>query len=145
MSFVPVAMPAFVTVAVLVIMSMFMIVRVLMPVVVFVTVVMTVAVLVLVTMLIMLMFVSRDRAYVRVCVLRSWLHHPFKRNLIDLRASTSRIAVVSAQRSGRSQVVYLAKLSYKASPLQGKCITISFLGEPGVSLHGSGRESIGET
>ena len=40
------------------------------------------------------------------------------------------------QRSGQSQVVYLAKLSHKASPLQGKYIIVRFLGEPCVSLHG---------
>ena len=68
----------FVTVAVLVVVTMFMTVRVLVPRGVFVTVVVFLAVLVLVAVLDHAHVRRRDRAYVRVCVLRSWLHHPFK-------------------------------------------------------------------
>jgi hypothetical protein len=162
MSFVPVAvaMPVFVIVSMLMVvtmlvimrvlvamimpMNMLVIVRVLMSVFMVVFVTVTLAVLVLRTMLIMLMLV----AVTMLMFVFGFFAHDFAIPSLKFVFS-SRICITdkgsaSAQCSGRSQVLYSAKLSYKTSPLQGNCITISFLGEPWDSST-AGRESIGKT
>ena len=158
MSFVPVAMPMFVivsmlmvvtmfvTVAVTAVVSMFMIARVLMPVfgVMFMTVLMSmvmfVAVLVLVIMLVavlvMLMFVN---VIVLMFVFVFFAHGftiPSNEIRLILACLYHRYAWQARNLPAKSQVVYSAKLSHKACLLQGKYIIISFPGEPYVSLHG---------